>query len=396
MPGDVTRVVVVGAGVIGSSVALALAGRGVSVTLVERGRASPEAPGDTGAASWAAAGILGAQIATRSDGPFFRLCLASRDRFADWARSVESRSGKDVELRPSGVTKVAFDPGAVQALEDEVAWQEAAGVRVERLDAAAVRQTEPALGPEVEGGVRFPDDARVDPVKLLGAVRLAAQAAGASFRTGAGAKRVLEHDGAAIGVELADGTLLTSDAVVLAAGSWSPLVEQSPLSTESVFPARGQMVELKLPAQILQGVVEGPEGYLSPRNDGRVLVGATIEAAGFEAVTTAGAIERLLGAARRLVPSLDGARLVRTWAGLRPRTADDLPLLGQTTLPRLFAATGHFRNGVLLAPITAEILAAQVLGEAPPVDVTAFDPTRPAPERTPTPSRASLAPPRSG
>ncbi len=384
-----TSVVVIGGGVVGCAAALALARRGAQVIVLERGRARTEEPGDTGASTWAAAGIVGAQIATHGDGPLARLCIASRARYPAFVAEVHQLSGLDVELRPAGVLRPAFDAGELAAIEADAAWHEPAGLRVERLDAARARALEPALSPNVVGALRFPDEPRVDPPSLLAALRTAIERAGAELRTGAEVRRIRVRDGRAHGVELTSGGAIEADAVVVAAGSWSSLVEGASLPSPSVEPARGQIVELKVPRQILRGVIEGSGyngadphtpgaagAYLSPRDDGRVLVGSTVELVGYVRGATAAVVRDLLAGAIRLVPALGSAIVTRAWAGFRPYTRDELPLIGPTGVPGVVVATAHFRNGVLLAPVTADIVAALVLGEPPPHDIAAFSPSR--------------------
>src|SRR6185437_10369433 len=369
-------VVVIGGGVVGCASALSLARRGAQVIVLERGRARTEEPGETGASTWAAAGIVGAQIATHGDGPLARLCIASRARYPAFVTEVNQLSGLDVELRPAGVLRPAFDADELAAMEADVAWHEPAGLRVERLDAARARAIEPALSPDIVGALRFPDEPRVDPPSLLAALRAAIERAGAELRTGAEVRRVLVRDGRAHGVELTSGGVVEADAVVVAAGSWSSLVEGASLPNRSVEPARGQIVELKVPRQILRGVIEGSAAYLSPRDDGRVLVGSTVELTGYVRGATAAVVRDLLAGAIRLVPALGSAIVTRAWAGFRPYTRDELPLLGPTDVPGLVVATAHFRNGVLLAPVTGDIVAALVLGEPSPHDIAAFSPGR--------------------
>jgi glycine oxidase len=378
MPPAVDTVIVVGAGVVGCACALALARRGAGVTLLERGAARLEAPGETGVSTWAAAGILGAQIATREDGPLARLGVESRRRYPAYVAAIQEETGLDVELRPAGVLRPAFDEGALADLRAEVAWQERAGLRVEHLDAAATRAIEPALSPGVVGAVRFPDDLRIDPPSLLVALRAAAARAGVRFRAGSEVRRVIARGGRARAVELADGATVEGDAVVLAAGSWTSLVEGASLAPDAVRPARGQMVEVRLPSQILHGVVEGARGYLSPRDDGRVLVGSTVEHVGYRLGATAGVVRDLLAAATELAPALADATVTRAWAGLRPYTPGEVPLIGATATAGLFLATGHFRNGVLLAPVTGEIIADLVTGSTQGLDASAFSPSRAA------------------
>jgi glycine oxidase len=376
MPRGVSSVVLIGGGVIGCAAAHALARRGVRAIVLERNRARTEAPGETGVSSWAAAGIAGAQIATKDDGPLARLCVASRALHPALAAEIRERTGLDVQLRPAGVLRPALDAAELTALREEVAWQERAGLRVEHLDAAAARAIEPALTADVVGAVRFPDDPRVDPPALLAGLRALIERDGVDLRFGAEVRRVIVRDGRARGVELADGTVVEADTVVVTAGSWSSLVEGTTMPAETVQPARGQIVELRVPEQILRGVIEGTGAYLSPRDDGRILVGSTVELAGYHPHATAGAVRDLLAAAIRLVPALEGAAVSRAWGGLRPYTRDELPILGPTAIEGLLLATAHFRNGVLLAPVTAEILTAMILGEPVRHDIAAFSPSR--------------------
>lgn len=370
-----TEVLVIGGGVIGCAVALALAERGRSVTVIERGPPGPVGRGPEG--STAAAGIVGAQLeGLHGDCALSRLCLLSRDRYASWVAAITERTGHDVELRSAGVSCVALDAATALRFQAEAAWQALAGYRVELLDAAGARAIEPALSADVAGGVRFPDDPRIDPPALVAALRLALERAGVTFRSGQAVARVDVRSGRAAGVVLDNGAAIAGDAVVIAAGSWSPLIGETSLAPDAVRPARGQMIELHVDAPVLRGVVETPEVYLSPRDDGRVLVGSTVELVGFREGATASSVRDLLAAAIRLVPSLHDATLRRTWAGFRPKSHDDVPLIGSVGIEGLVIATGHFRNGVLLAPITGEIVAELLTGGAPPVDLAPFAPRR--------------------
>jgi glycine oxidase len=371
-----SSVLVVGGGVIGCASALALAQRGHAVTVLERGAEPREAPGATGVSTWAAAGIVGGQVATRADGPVARLAIQSRALQPKLAATIRELTGQDVQLREGGILRPAFSADELRGFLDEAAWHEGAGLRIEHLDAATALSCEPALSPDVHAALRFPDDARIDPPSLLAGLRAAMVAAGATLRLGAEVRRVLVEGGAARGVELADGTQVPADTVVLAAGSWSSLVGGTGLAADAVAPARGQIVELRLERQILRGVVDGAGTYLSPRDDGRVLVGSTFELRGFALGATAQVTRDLLSRALRMVPALGDAVVTRAWAGFRPYVRDELPLLGLTATRGLILATGHFRNGVVLAPITAEIVAALVEGRAPPADIAPFSPSR--------------------
>ncbi len=380
MPPAMTAVLVIGGGIIGCAAALALTAKGLQITVIERGPLDPVGRGPQG--SSAAAGILGAQLeALHGDNPLSRLCLSSRDRYPAWIAAITAQSGLDVEMRPAGVARVATDTASLRALEHAAAWQAIAGYRVEHLDAAGVHAIEPALADHVVGAVRFADDHRIDPPALMAAVRLAAARAGVTFRSPATVTRVVVRGDRAAGVLLDDGTVIPADAVVIAAGSWSSLIGETSLAPGAVQPARGQIIELHVGAPVVRGVIEAADCYLSPRDDGRLLVGSTVELVGFREGATVSGVRDLLTAALRLVPALHDARLNRAWAGFRPKTHDDMPLIGTVGIEGLVIATGHFRNGVLLAPITGEIVAALLTGGEPPVDIAPFAPRRSAPSR---------------
>lgn len=362
-------VLVVGAGVMGCATAFELARRGVKVLVLERSVPGAEA-------SSAAAGMLGAQAESHGDGPFLRLSLASRARFGPWAEALREATGLDVEHRTCGVLRVAHDDAGAAALAATVAWQRAADLDATILDPVEARTIEPAIGPTVIAAARFPGDARVDPPIWLRALRIAAERAGARFRIGAVVRRLLVEGDRAIGAETEEGERVLGGHVVLAAGSWSALVPGAGLPSGAVRPARGQIVQLTLPAPAMRGIVWGPRAYLCPRDDGRVLVGSTLEFVGFRRGVTAGAIAELTAAAIRDVPALADADFDRAWSSFRPWTSDELPLLGPSGIEGLTLATGHYRNGILLSPLTAEIVAALATGSSPPVDVTPFAASR--------------------
>jgi len=360
---------IIGGGVIGCGVAWELARRGARVTVLERSVPGAEA-------SSAAAGILGAQLEAENPGPLFTLALASRKRYPVWARRLAAETGIDIEHRASGVLEVALGAAELRRLRQRFALQARVGARIEPLDRRALRRVHPVITERAAGAILLPEDARVDPPALLRALRVASERAGARFRTGAFVRRVVVRDQRARGVLLDDGSVLEAERVVVAAGSWSSLVEGAELPPGGVTPARGQMVELGLPCPLFTPVLHGPRCYLVPRDDGRVLVGSTLEFVGFRREVTAGAVRALLDAAIELVPALADATLLRTWSSFRPYTRDGLPVIGSAGIDGLVMATGHHRNGVLLAPITAEIVAALVLGARPPLAIQAFSPAR--------------------
>jgi glycine oxidase len=369
------RVVVVGAGVMGCAAAYELAGRGVNVTVLERSVPGAEA-------SSAAAGILGAQVESHHPGPLAELGIASRALYPKLAAQLEAETGISIGYRRSGALKVSFETRGAAALERERDWQRKAKLPLARLARAKLLAREPALSKELAGGVLFEADALLDPRALLAALRVAAERRGASFRSGAFVRGVVEREGRAVGVDLDDGSLVEGSHVVLAAGSWTSLLgAQTRRGGPRVVPARGQIVELKTSVPLLSSVVFGPECYLVPRADGRVLIGSTLEFVGFRREVTAGAVHALLGAALRLVPALAAAELSGSWSSFRPFTADELPLLGPSQLPGLILMSGHYRNGILLAPISARIVADCVQGKRPPLDLAPFAPERRATDR---------------
>jgi glycine oxidase len=362
---DTADVILVGGGVMGCASAFALASEGLRVLVLERSVPGAEA-------SSAAAGILGAQTESHGPGPFLDLARLSRARYSQWVDTLRSATGIDVGYRACGVLRVAFDDETGRKLRSEIDWQIAAGLETEELDAAGVARLEPSVSAMASYGIHFAGDGRVDPPLLLKALHIAAAQAGARFQTGTYVRSVDVAEGAVRGVVLEDGTRVSSPSVVLAAGSWSTLVDGIPLDPTAVRPARGQIVELETREPALRRVVVGPSCYLVPRDDGRVLVGSTLEFVGYRREVTALAVRNLLSAAIEIVPSLADAALTRTWSNFRPYTSRGTPLIGATEVRGLILATGHHRNGILLAPITAEIVRALVTGQKPPIDLASF------------------------
>lgn len=362
-------VVIVGGGIMGCGTAWQLARRGARVVVLERSVPGAEA-------SSAAAGILGAQAEAHEDGPLFELSRRSLALYPGWAQALLDATGIDVELRPSGVLRVALAAKAARKDARSVSFQKRHGCRVEQLDAAQLRAELPLISEDAQGAVRFPDDARIDPPRLLRALRIAAERASVEFRSGAWVRRVVVDGQRARGVALDDGSLVRGRHVVVAAGSWSTLIEGMHLPEGGVIPARGQIVELMLPTPRFKPVVFGPNCYLVPRDDGRVLVGSTLEFVGYRKEVTAAAVRNLLDAALKLVPALSEATMSGAWSSFRPFTKDALPWIGEAATAGLLLATGHYRNGILLAPVTAEIITALVLGETPPLALEALSPRR--------------------
>jgi glycine oxidase len=274
------------------------------------------------------------------------------------------------------VLHVAFTEASLDRLGARVDTQCKEGLLAEFLDRDAVLRIEPALNPAIHGAALFPADGSVDNRLLMRALSMAAARAGVHFLTGH-VRSLLEVGGRAAGVDV-DGERLAADAVVVAAGAWTGLVPGSGLSPRQVRPARGQMVMLRSRVPVLERVVFSDQGYLVPRADGHLLAGSTLEFRGFAKEVTAQGLRQILALALELVPSLGELPVVESWAGLRPFTEDRLPVLGQGPLPGLFLASGHFRNGILLAPVTAEVLAQAVLAQPLSLPLEPFRWDRPA------------------
>ena len=361
-------VVVVGGGVVGCAVALRLVSAGARCTVVERSVPGAEA-------SSAAAGILAPQAEGDGPGAFLDLCLRSRSLYPGFVDEVEALSGMRVGFRRSGVLHLAFTEATLERLRVRVGGQRKAGLSAEVLDTKAVLGLEPNVSPDVLGAALFPEDGSVDNRLLMRALSMAAARSGAHFVTGH-VRGLLEASGRTSGVDV-DGERLAAGAVVVAAGAWTGLVPGSGLSPRQVRPARGQMVMLRSRLPALERVAFSDEGYLVARADGHLLAGSTVEFQGFAKEVTAAGLRHILGVALRMVPSLADVPVVETWAGLRPFTEDRLPVLGPGPLPGLFLASGHFRNGILLAPVTAELLAQAVFTHTPALPLEPFRWNRP-------------------
>lgn len=361
-------VVVVGGGIVGSCVAMELAARHrAKVVVLERAIPGAEA-------SSAAAGILGAQVeAHAGDAPFdpaiFAFMLAARARHATLDAELLERVGFGTGHRASGALKTTMgDPAALHA---KYGFQSGLA-RVAFLDGGEARRLEPALSPEVAGAVHFPDDGQVDPPLLLRGLQQACAQLGVEVRAGAMVRAVRVEGTRARGVDLVDGTL-EADRVVVAAGSWSSLVGNLPTGLRRVHPVRGQIVQVETRPPVVRGVVVGDRGYVLGRPDGRTLLGSTMEEVGHVKEVTVGGVHQVLAHSLALLPSLANAPITATWSGFRPAAAR--PMLGGTFVEGLFVATGHHRNGVLLAPETGRLLADLVTSGRCDRDLSPFSPT---------------------
>jgi glycine oxidase len=358
-------VVVVGGGVIGCAVARRAAIGGLRVCVLERGRPGAEA-------SHAAAGMLSPLAEASGPGIFLDLLMRARREYPAFAEALREETGADVAYDATGTLYLAFWEHDEREMDERLHWQSAAGLCVERLTAEETRALEPAVSPEVRSALRFGGDHQVDNRRLGSALWAAAERAGAEFRLGAEAVAIVRDGDRVAGVEMADGTRIACGTVVIAGGSWAGQMGGLPRALP-VEPVMGQLLALGTAPPPYRHVIDSPRCYTVPRADGRLIVGATTERVGYHKRVTATAIGYLLKDALEICPSLRSARVVETWAGLRPGTPDGMPVLGRDPeVPGIVYATGHYRNGILLTPITGEIVGALLLGEEPPVDIAPF------------------------
>ncbi len=343
-------VIIIGGGIIGLSLAIALRKRGATVLVVERGEPGREA-------SHAAGGML-VDCLLETPAALQSLATASARMYPEFAHELEVESGTKVDLRHQGTIlfpsaehvqnceHIGFTPAKAPDLESELASDQPAFYLPERS---------------------------VDPRALTAAALKTAKNRGVDFSSGDAVTAVNLSDSQVTGVSTTK-TRFAAAKVVNCAGAWSGEIGPDPFPTR---PVKGQMLCLVMPARtLLKHVIRSPKAYLIPRSDGRLLVGATVEEAGFDKRTDPATIQRLHRAALELVPKLRDAKILEDWAGLRPGTPDALPILGATATPGYYVATGHFRDGILLAPITAEVMTAVIEGRAPEHDLTPFSPAR--------------------
>jgi glycine oxidase len=365
-------VVVIGGGVIGCAIAWEAAQRGLSVVVAER-----DSPGRR--ATWAAAGMLSPLGEAGTAGPFLDLADASLQLFAAFADGLQQQSGIDIEYRTNGKLHVALD-GADASLRALAATPAAQRFEVRLLDGDGARGLEPALSERVTAALLVGRDHRVNNRLLAQALLSSATASGVTFRTANPVASIIARHETAAGVRLLSGDQIDADSVVMAAGAWSGQIDGL-TRVLPIRPVKGQMFAVDTrdrtaqrgSQQPLQRVLYGDECYIIPRDDGRLLVGATVEDVGFRKGATPRGIGALISAASAMLPMVADLPLVETWAGFRPATPDGLPILGtDPSLRKVLYATGHFRNGILLAPVTARIIADLLTGQAPPVALEPF------------------------
>jgi glycine oxidase len=368
--------VVVGAGLIGLAIAWRASCRGVRVALAD--------PDPGSGASHAAAGMLAPVTeAHYGEESLLRLNLASAARYPAFAAELEQAAGTLAGFTGHGTLAVAYDADDRAALAELAVFHQTLGLESEQVSARECRRLEPLLSPDVQGGLRVAGDHQVDNRQLVAALLSAVAQRRVPLYRERVAELLVENDAVA-GVRLAGGEKLKAERVVLAAGCHSTSIPGLPPGLlPPIRPVKGQILRLSVPSDAapflngaVRGVVRGRSVYLVPRDHGELVIGATVEELGYDTRVTAGGVYELLRAAHSLVPGITELPLSEVCAGLRPGSPDNAPVIGPTALPGLIAATGHFRNGVLLTPITADVVAELLVGGALPEEARGFEPDR--------------------
>lgn len=357
-------VIVIGAGIIGAACAWRLAQAGLRVRVLER-----NAPGSQ--ASQAALGVLTFHADPEKPASYQDLFLRSGELYPALIEELAEVTGERVDFHQGGQLQIALTENDLPGIELILDANAGKGVNVERVTPEECRLLEPGITPQVRGGIFFPEDAWVDNTALtLGIIR-AAERAGAVLERG-NVEAIETYNGRATGVRC-DGESAAAGWIVLAAGCWSGQIKGVP--PLSVLPVRGQA--LSVAGRAVRRVIMSPNGYLVPKGEGQTMVGATVEQVGFDDSNTLAGIQEVAASGIEISPHIGAYEYLGAWAGLRPAAPDHLPFIGSfVDIPNLVAATGHFRNGILLAPVTAQLVKAVVTGEPPPFDLSPFLPDR--------------------
>ncbi len=354
--------VVIGGGVIGLSIARQISGN-QSVLLLERGVAGE-------GTSWAAAGMLTPQSEADDEGAFFQLSMASLRMYRKFVEELKLESGIDPEYDDAGLLVLASSGNEMAVLESRAAWQRAAGMSVDILNSAEVLLLEPLITANVPGGLFMPGDHQVVPRKLAMALVDSCRRRNVEIRSGVSVDAVV-HDGNRVAGVFAGGEKIQANHVVVSSGVWSGSIEglAPPIP---VYPRKGQILSLNMPGKAFRHMIRWNHAYFVPRRDGELVVGATNEDVGFDRALTPAGLGGLLAEAQEISSHVGAFAIREMWTGLRPATPDGLPILGRTGIEGLLYAAGHYRNGILLAPVTATVIAALIDGQSSPVPIEAF------------------------
>jgi glycine oxidase len=365
-------VAIAGAGLIGGSIAFELARAGLRVAVFDRQQPGQES-------SWAGAGILSPAPENPGMIPAVPICKASLAAYPGYLAAIEEVSGQRCGFRPKGTIEALFSRDVRAELSTIIAVHHGVGLRAEPLRAEEARELEPALSDDVQAAVIRPDEASVDNRALTSAVLEAGSRSGVQFFPGCSVSSIWREGNRCLGFVVGGGKSaaeekIAAGATVVASGCYSAKI----VGVERyapVQPAKGQMLALRVPSVKIDRVLWSDKVYLVPRDDGRILAGASVEYVGFDKSNTAGAIRKILNAAIELAPALANALIEEIWAGLRPDSPDHLPILGPTDIDNLLIATGHFRSGIILAPITATLIGHWITHDQLPLTATHLNAT---------------------
>jgi glycine oxidase len=370
-------VIIVGGGLIGSSIAFELASEKLRVVVLDRQEPGREA-------SWAAAGMLSPGPDSAESSALVPLGKESLRLYPEFIAAIEQASGKATDFTRNGTFEAFRGPEAENTRNKMVAEFHRLGLAAEAMSANEARKQEPSLGPQASAVVWLPDEATVDPRLLLETVLAAATHRGAEIRANCAVDALLYESGACAGV-IAGGQKIAAKQVVIAAGSFCGTIADAAHDPDPhpqlrqyapVHPVRGQMLALRSASVQLKKVLRSRHCYLVPRRDGRIIAGSTLEDAGFVKQVTPQGVRQILDGALELAPALADAKIVEEWSGLRPGTPDLLPIIGPTDIAGLWLATGHYRNGILLAPATARIMREWIVTGKSNFNAESFSPLR--------------------
>ncbi len=357
-------VIIVGGGIIGLSSGWRLAQAKLKVLILDR-----QMPGQE--ASSAAAGMLAPYTEAEEDTPLLRLSIASREIYPAFSRELESETGRSAHYRTDGALFLALDEHEARTLQARQAWQAQMGFAVECLEGAALKDAEPALSPEVKLALFYPGDHQLDNRALVESLLAADKRLGVLVRSGVTARRLIHEGNRVVGVD-AEGEKFFAQTVVLAAGAWSPQIDTGVDETIPIYPTRGQIIAVRSTQPILKHTLRYEGGYVAIFPENRFLLGGTMEDVGYHKVNTVAAMNGIFQRAGAVVPDLGSCAFIESWAGLRPNTRDHFPILGKSSLEGLVYATGHFRNGILLTPITAQIVSELIVEGKTATDLQPF------------------------
>jgi len=365
-------VAIVGGGIIGCSIAFELAAEKLKIVVLDRQQPGREA-------SWAAAGMLSPAPDSRRDRSLVPLAKQSLRLYPEFVRAIEEVSGKPVDYTRTGTLQIFTGASAEAERNAMLAEHRELGLASEAISLADAHRMEPALNPDVRAVLHLPEEESVDPRLLMDSLLAAAANRRVKIRPGFSVASLIEEHDRCAGILAASGEKVHAKHVIIAAGCFSGEIAGAAgklIPSNPTRPVRGQMLALRQANLALRHVLRSERGYLVPRSDGRIVAGSTSEDAGFHKSVTAGGVRKIVEAGLELCADLGSAEILETWSGLRPGTPDDLPILGLTNLEGLILATGHYRNGILLAPVTAKLVKEWAIDGRTTFDTQPFSPFR--------------------